>query len=253
MKTKSEIKTLLKKTTLAADERALSEILSTLTPAYTRKPLRVAFVNAHALNLCFKNAGFRRNILDSDYIFRDGSGMKILYRMLGVDPGLNLNGTDLIPRIIGLYAGQDVALLGTEEPFLGRSANAVREKGVTPVLTMDGFQDDSAYLDALRNQPASLIVLAMGMPKQERVAALLAANLDYPCLIICGGAILDFMGGKVKRAPVLIRRLGIEWVYRLAQEPRRLFQRYIVGNFVFLFRGFGLALDRVYVKSFNQK
>ena len=253
MKTKSGIKALLKKTTLATDERALSEILSSLAPTYIKKPERVAFVNAHALNLCFKNSDFLQHLLQSEHIFRDGSGMKILYRMLGVDPGLNLNGTDLIPRIIGLYAGQDVALLGTEEPFLGRAANAVREKGVTPVLTMDGFREDDAYLEALRNQPASLIILAMGMPKQERVAALLAAKLPYPCLIVCGGAILDFIGGKVTRAPVIFRRLGMEWVYRLAQEPRRLFQRYVIGNFVFLFRGFGLAMDRMYVKSFNQK
>ena len=76
---------------------------------------------------------------------------------------------------------------------------------------MNGFQDDYAYLDAAMKHPAPLIILAMGMPKQERVAALLASQLDYPCLIVCGGAILDFMGGKVTRAPVLFRRaLGEE-------------------------------------------
>jgi exopolysaccharide biosynthesis WecB/TagA/CpsF family protein len=81
----------------------------------------------------------------------------------------------------------------------------------------------------------------MGMPKQERVAALLARHLDYPCLIICGGAILDFLGGKVTRAPKAFRRIGMEWLYRFMLEPKRLFKRYMVGNFVFLYRGYRLA------------
>ena len=73
------------------------------------------------------------------------------------------------------------------------------------------------------------------MPKQEAVAARLAAS-GVPCLIVCGGAILDFLGGKVARAPGWLRRLGGEWVFRLVKEPRRLFMRYVVGNPMFLLR-----------------
>lgn len=75
----------------------------------------------------------------------------------------------------------------------------------------------------------------MGMPKQEAVAAKLAA-IGGPCLIVCGGAILDFLGGKVSRAPEWLRRLGGEWLYRLLREPKRLFMRYVVGNPLFLLR-----------------
>ncbi len=241
MKKEQDIRVLLGKITRASDEQALSKILFSLSPQNIDKPVRTAFVNAHALNLCCNDAAFLHHLLESDYVFRDGSGMKILYKMLGCDPGLNLNGTDLIPRIIALYAGCDTALLGTNNPYLERAAEIVKEKGVHPVLMMDGFQEDKAYLDAARDRPAPLIILAMGMPKQERVAALLADNLDYPCLIVCGGAILDFMGGKVTRAPLLFRRFGLEWAYRLGQEPRRLFRRYVIGNVAFLLRSFKLA------------
>lgn len=168
--------------------------------------------------------------------------MNILFKMLGMNPGLNLNGTDLIPRIINYYAGQDAALLGTRSPYLENAAAAIQRQGVSPALVLDGFQNDYAYLTAAQKHPSALIILAMGMPKQERVAALLAENLDYPCLIICGGAILDFIGGKVRRAPLIFRRFGMEWLYRLMQEPRRLFQRYMVGNFVFICRSLSLAL-----------
>jgi hypothetical protein len=110
---------------------------------------------------------------------------------------------------------------------------------------IDGFQSQSVYVQqALENKP-SLIVLAMGMPKQEQVAVALKAALDYPCLIVCGGAIIDFIGGKVQRAPLWMRQWGIEWVYRLLREPKRLFKRYVIGNVVFMarvrrFKGFSV-------------
>ena len=65
--------------------------------------------------------------------------------------------------------------------------------------------------------------------------------LDLPCLVICGGAIVDFLGGRVRRAPGWLRRLGLEWLWRLAQEPRRLFMRYVVGNPMFLWRSARLS------------
>ncbi len=240
-----DIRDLVKKITLAPDEQALSGILSALEPQNITRPVQLAFVNAHALNLSAKNRDFLHHLMQCDYVFRDGSGMKILYKMLGTNPGLNLNGTDLIPRIIKLYEGENTSLFGTQHPYLDRAAKVIRENGAMPVLILDGFQDDEEYLDAARKYPASLIILAMGMPKQERISELLASRLDYPCLIICGGAILDFLGGKVTRAPMLFRRLGMEWVYRLIQEPRRLFRRYIIGNVVFLLRSVALALPSV--------
>jgi exopolysaccharide biosynthesis WecB/TagA/CpsF family protein len=102
------------------------------------------------------------------------------------------------------------------------------------LVTEHGCHQPEKYVDfAIRHRP-SLIVLGMGMPKQEQVAIQLRSALDFPCLIICGGAIIDFLGGKVTRAPALLRRTGMEWVYRLAMEPRRLFYRYVVGNPLFL-------------------
>jgi N-acetylglucosaminyldiphosphoundecaprenol N-acetyl-beta-D-mannosaminyltransferase len=81
----------------------------------------------------------------------------------------------------------------------------------------------------------------MGMPRQEEVAAGLREVLSHPCLIVCGGAIIDFLGGKTPRAPLWMRKTGMEWVYRLALEPRRLFQRYVIGNPLFLTRALRLA------------
>jgi N-acetylglucosaminyldiphosphoundecaprenol N-acetyl-beta-D-mannosaminyltransferase len=76
----------------------------------------------------------------------------------------------------------------------------------------------------------------MGMPKQERLARRLRLELPHAPAIVCGGAILDFMSGNVERAPQPMRRLGLEWLYRLCREPRRLFRRYVLGNPLFILR-----------------
>jgi N-acetylglucosaminyldiphosphoundecaprenol N-acetyl-beta-D-mannosaminyltransferase len=229
------------------NEGALAALFSNLKACEITKPVRIAFVNAHAVNISHINQEFLRNLVESDYVFRDGSGMKILLKMLRKDAGLNLNGTDLIPQLMAIYREKSAALLGTQEPYLRKAATVAAEKGLNPVLSMDGFREDKEYLEAVRDCRPFLIILGMGMPKQERVASLLARNLDYPCIIICGGAILDFMAGKVPRAPLIFRRTGLEWLYRLMREPRRLFTRYVIGNFLFLIRSLRLAL------LFNQK
>jgi exopolysaccharide biosynthesis WecB/TagA/CpsF family protein len=233
---------LIKKIRRIPNEESLSTLFSSLNPQEIYRPVRIAFVNAHAVNICHINQGFLRNLFESDYVFRDGSGMKILFKMLRKDAGLNLNGTDLIPRLIKIYERKSAALLGTQEPYIQKAAVAAVEKGLSPVLLMDGFKEDGEYLEAVRARRPFLIILGMGMPKQERIASLLAGNLDYPCVIICGGAILDFMAGKVSRAPLIFRRTGMEWLYRLGREPRRLFTRYAIGNFLFLLRSFRIAL-----------
>lgn len=199
-------------------------------------PTVLGFVNAHAMNLVAGNANYCQSLASADVLLRDGAGMSILYRRLGLAPGLNMNGTDFIPKLLAAFKGRRVAFWGTQEPFLSRAVACSEARfGVLPVSVHDGFAEMATYLELARVTQPELIVLGMGMPKQEAVAARLAAS-GGPCLIVCGGAILDFLGGKVSRAPQWLRRLGGEWVYRLLREPRRLFMRYVVGNPLFLLR-----------------
>ena len=237
----SRIQALLDKIRIVRDEAEVQDILSQLSPERLSEPLRVAFVNAHALNLCYENPAFLSDLLACDHIFRDGSGMKILFQMMGREEGVNMNGTDFIPRLLERYKGQDIALMGTDSPYLERARDKIAAIGPTPSLSINGFQDDDRYAKALSGNAAKFVLLAMGMPKQERVASLIATKDNAPRLIVCGGAILDFMAEKVSRAPGLFRKYGIEWVYRLAQEPRRLFGRYVIGNAVFLKRAIHLS------------
>ncbi|MEO8387063.1 WecB/TagA/CpsF family glycosyltransferase [Polaromonas sp.] len=211
--------------------------------AHPARPLVLAFANAHAMNSMVASVPFFEAMRSADLVLRDGSGMATLFRLLRMQPGLNLNGTDFIPQLIRAFDGRRIALFGTRDPYLAKARLRVQQDLAphSQTITAHGFLDVEAYaLLAVQHQPA-LIVLGMGMPRQEEVAARLRGLLDFPCLIVCGGAILDFLGDKTPRAPLWMQKAGMEWLFRLALEPRRLFQRYVIGNPLFLTRALRLA------------
>jgi exopolysaccharide biosynthesis WecB/TagA/CpsF family protein len=196
----------------------------------------VSFVNAHAVNLACANPAFLSSLLRADLLLRDGLGVKILMKAVDRNPGLNMNGTDLIPRILAASPSKAIALYGSTAEVAEAAAAAVRNMGVAKVTFCDGFQPLETYLERVKADRPRVVVLGMGMPKQEMVADAIIKTCPGPILILNGGAVLDFMSGRFKRAPVTIRHIGMEWLFRLALEPRRLWRRYLVGNVVFLAR-----------------
>ena len=219
-------------------EEELDQFLDRLSAPH--RPETLAFINAHAMNCIAAMEDFGSALWSASVVVRDGSGMSILLKGLKRSPGLNLNGTDLIPRIISRFDGRSIAILGTREPYLFKAAAKIRQTLApgSDISMLDGFQNVASYLKHAQEHKPDLIVLGMGMPKQEQVAALLHDKLEHPCLIVCGGAIIDFLGERVSRAPMWMRSTGLEWVFRLLQEPKRLFERYVLGNPLFLIRSF---------------
>ncbi len=232
--------------------QSLSRALTLLphTASYTKfthelasldKPASLAFANANAFNIAVHNAEFYNDLIDSTFVMRDGIGVSILLKMLFKEPGLNLNGTDFIPVLVDMFAQHKQVFYGTTSDVVLQAAVFANTRGAQDVHVLDGFQPEDVYLEHAQKNAPRLIVLGMGMPRQERIAKQLRDLLEYPVLIVSGGAILDFMGGKVQRAPEFIRLHGFEWAYRFALEPKRLFKRYIIGNPQFMVRAFWLA------------
>ncbi|RCU49459.1 glycosyltransferase [Corallincola holothuriorum] len=196
----------------------------------------ISFVNAHAFNMCSHDKEFLSALSASDLVMRDGIGVKLLFRMLGKDPGYNLNGTDLIPKLLAnSFKGKKVAMLGSTDKELVIAKEKIEAMGLNVVLTQHGFLPEADYLALLEGLEVDVVLLAMGMPKQEKVAVALKSE-NSAISIINGGAIVDFMAGKVNRAPKFYRDNGLEWLYRLVSEPKRLFKRYVIGNFLFIIR-----------------
>jgi N-acetylglucosaminyldiphosphoundecaprenol N-acetyl-beta-D-mannosaminyltransferase len=197
------------------------------------RPYIVSFVNAHAANLGWNTPAMLESLLRSDLLLRDGIGVKLGLKAFGRPYGLNMNGTDFIPKIAHAYQGRRAALFGTRSPWLDTARQKLEADGLVVVACHDGFSPPEKYLELAEETKPELIILAMGMPKQEDIAVRLRERLSYPVLIVNGGAILDFLGGKVTRAPELMRKTGLEWLYRLYLEPTRLARRYLLGIPVF--------------------
>lgn len=197
----------------------------------------LGFMNQHGFNLMAKNHSLLSYFNDLDYLLRDGIGMKFAFKFFGMHAGANLNGTDFIPQLIHNVtdAETDFFVFGTQSPWLEKGAEQLLSSHVYRML--DGFQDLSIYIDFLNKEVKSgrftVIILAMGMPKQEALAALIKQKIKRSGLVICGGAIIDFQAGRFPRAPQIYRTLSIEWLYRLLKEPRRLFKRYVIGIPIF--------------------
>ena len=202
----------------------------------------VAFANAHTLNLASTNPAYRAVLERAEVILNDGIGVQLAARMRGTRFPANLNGSDFLPGFLRLAAarGWSVFLLGSDAGVA--DAAGVKLTQSIPGLKIAGahhgfFADDEAaeVAEKVRASEADVVLVGMGNPRQE---LWLDEHLKSTRtkLGIGVGAFLDFTVGTQKRAPAWMNKVGLEWVWRLAREPRRMWQRYVVGNPVFLAR-----------------
>jgi len=202
---------------------------------------KVGFMNAHNANMARRDADFAK-ALDDFLILPDGVGVDIAARMVHGRPfPANLNGTDFIPAFLAASEKPlTIGLLGATRANAEAAARAFAAQ--TPrhryVVIHDGYFSSRQEPDILQSIMAlrpDVLLVAMGVPRQELWIArnITASHCVMPVAV---GALLDFMSGAVPRAPMLMRRLRLEWVFRLMVEPSRLWRRYIVGNPLFLAR-----------------
>lgn len=153
-----------------------------------------------------------------------------------------ISGSDLAGPLLELAGRRRwrVAFLGAGPGVAEKAAQVAREKWKTDVVYTDAPMvklDDAAQLDAiarkLREAQADLVLMAFGAPKQELLMHRIAERVK-PAVMLGIGASLDFIAGTLKRAPVLMQKTGLEWLYRLGQEPKRLWRRYLVNDPKFL-------------------
>lgn len=150
----------------------------------------------------------------------------------------NLNGTDFIPRYLhSVRENARVFLLGGKPEVATRAANTLKtEFGVEVVGTRDGYgqsRDAAEVVGAINAAQANVLLVAMGNPAQEKW--ILDHRQDLQASVLIGvGALLDFLAGDKPRAPRIVQKLRLEWLYRLSLEPARLLRRYTLDIAVFL-------------------
>lgn len=205
------------------------------------RPRMLAYVNAHTLNLAVGDHRLRGVLNRCDLVMNDGSGLSLAARLHGERFPENLNGSDFTMCLLGLAAsrGWGVFLLGGRPGVAATAASRLAERitGLRIAGTCHGFTGEREDLLAsrVRESAADLLIVALGNPLQE---LWLDRNLDATGahVGVGVGAFLDFSAEAVKRAPRWMNVLGVEWCFRLIQEPLRLWRRYLVGNPLFLAR-----------------
>lgn len=202
----------------------------------------VFFVNAHCANVADRDPRYARLLTQADLLFADGSGMALAARLWGRRLRDNVNGTDLFPLLCAAAArtGVPLALFGAAPGVAESCAERMRaaHPGLDIVLTRHGYpppEEESRLIADINRSGAGILLVAQGVPLQEHWIERHAGALETPVLMGVG-ALFDFYAGTVPRAPRILRRLGIEWAFRLLIEPRRLFSRYVLGNPRFILR-----------------
>jgi exopolysaccharide biosynthesis WecB/TagA/CpsF family protein len=203
--------------------------------------LKLGFCNANVANMASEQEAYRL-ALQGFTMLSDGIGVDIAARLLyGAAFPANLNGTDFVPALLGALGGPLRIRLVGAKPGIGDKAAAILRQ-CHPKLDIQclhhGFfnpAEEAALLAGLAHEPADILLVAMGNPRQERWIADRITS-QHARVAMGVGALFDFLGGEVPRAPHWIRTMRCEWLYRLAQEPARLWRRYLVGNPIFLAR-----------------
>jgi len=210
-----------------------------------RLPTRIAFLNAHLSNIAARDRDLQEQ-LQSFLVLNDGIGIDLARRILHGRPfERNLNGTDFLPYLLETTEHNlRVFLLGARKHVVTEAAAVISTRWPRHRIVglRDGYFDKRNEPDIqneIRRADPDLVLVGMGNPRQE---AWIASNIPSVCsCALAIGAGFDFLSGTIPRAPGWIRRMRLEWLYRLCREPVRLGRRYLVGNIVFLVR---VALER---------
>ncbi|MDJ0927458.1 MAG: WecB/TagA/CpsF family glycosyltransferase [Gammaproteobacteria bacterium] len=201
----------------------------------------VYLVNAHTLNLGFDDPEYRRILNAAHRVYGDGTGVRMAARQRGVEMLDNLVGTDLLPELFRTTAdqGHSYFLLGGTKQTAERAAAACAARftgwklaGFRHGYVGDG--DEKSVLQAINDAGADLLLVAMGNPLQECWIDRHRQQLAVAVAIGVGG-LFDHWAGNLTRAPLWMRRIGIEWVQIMLQQPRKA-SRYLLGNPKFLWR-----------------
>lgn len=201
----------------------------------------ICFVNPGSLNIAVGDADYRRVLHDADLVLPDGIGIRLATRMKGIGLKENVNGTDMFPRLCERAAAQGfpIYLLGARQGVAEAAGQAMVKSYPDLVVagTHNGYitRREEEVIAHINDSGARILLVAMGVPTQELWLDRSRSALS-PGVLMGVGGLFDFYSGRIPRAPLWLREIGMEWVWRLVQEPRRMWRRYIIGNPLFLFR-----------------
>ena len=217
-------------------ETIVNELIDSI---HKKQKKLLAFTNAHTLNISYDNEKYKKT-LQQFQVLNDGIGVSLASKLLyNENFEENLNGTDFIPTLFNaLPPGTKLFFLGSIEKNIQLAAKKFIK--TYPDLNLVGihngyFTDDSVIINAINENNPDILIVGFGNTLQEFWIEKNSEKINSS-LFIGVGAFFDFYSEEIKRAPLIVRNLHLEWFFRLLLEPKRLGKRYILGNLLFIFR-----------------
>lgn len=217
-----------------------------------RRQLHIGVVNAAKIVNMGKDPVLQESVLESDFILADGMAVVWASRIIGGQSlQSRVTGIDLMFGMFerGNIKKHRVFLLGAEESVSKKVADVLASdySGVELAGRRNGYfseEEESEVAEYIAASNADILLVAITSPKKEIFMAKWAEKMQVPVVHGVGGS-FDVMAGKVERAPEFWRNNGLEWLYRVKQEPGRLWKRYLVTNVKFSIMLLRFLLGRI--------
>ena len=225
--------------------------LDILTMDETVNKIDKAIISNKQVHHCVINAGkvvkiqndeiLKESVINSDIINADGISVVWAARFLGHEIKERVAGIDLMDNLVGLAhkLNYKCFFLGAKEQVVKKITDHYSEKYSNKVIAgyRNGYFDnreEKIIIDQIVKSNANLLFVAMTSPKKEIFLNKYKEKLKSVNLIMGVGGSFDVISGEVKRAPLFMQKIGLEWFYRFVQEPRRMWRRYLIGNLKFI-------------------
>lgn len=206
-----------------------------------KEPLHLVGVNADKINEMADNAELRRIVNSCGIINADGASVVLASRFLKKELPERVAGIDLMQSLVALSAqrGYRVYLLGAKQEVVDKTASVLR--ATYPELTLAGVhngyfsREQWADISAmLKEAKPDFVFVGITSPLKEYLVEFLQTDGNN-CVFMGVGGSFDVISGNIPRAPRWVQKINMEWFFRMMQEPKRLFKRYLIGNWKFIF------------------
>ena len=198
----------------------------------------ICAANVHMCMEAYDDLDFRQVVNGADLIVPDGRPLVWAQRLLGYSNAQQLRGMDLMLALCEQSArvGTPVGFYGASSELLDKLSNKLKQRfpglnvvcRIAPPFRELTADEDSQYIEQINRSGARILFVGLGCPKQERW---MAAHKDkLHCVMLGVGAAFDFIAGNKRHAPSWLQKSGLEWLFRLVSEPRRLWRRYVIQN-----------------------
>lgn len=232
--------------TMSVDVIQLSEVINkTASWLADDSGKYICVSNVHMCIETYISSEFAAVVNQADLVVPDGRPIYWAQRLLGFSEGEQIRGMDLTLELcqyaaeqglkVGFYGGSLTAVSAMKRRLLNQYPGLNIVIAESPPFRPLSEMEKKQAIEAINSSEVDILFVGLGCPKQEKW---MAEHKDkFSCVMLGVGAVFDFLAGSKKHAPIWMQQAGLEWFYRLLDEPRRLWRRYLYTNpkFVFLF------------------